>query len=160
MRKAAPDGIGLTAVRCRLPVPQMCGVAGDEPRGGTRARRHLRRDRDLERAQVRRLDPDFGRLRSLKTRGLIVASPNNPTGNAVEPDAILRIASMTKPVTSIAFMQLVEQGKADLEAGAANRANLDADIQPLGMSAAEMDAHFKDAELGENLGAGLGTPAA
>ncbi|MES2290756.1 MAG: serine hydrolase domain-containing protein [Pseudomonadota bacterium] len=32
-------------------------------------------------------------------------------GEALKSDAIFRIASMTKPVTSIAFMQLVEQGK-------------------------------------------------
>lgn len=32
-------------------------------------------------------------------------------GKALTEDAIYRIASMTKPVTSIAFMQLVEQGK-------------------------------------------------
>ena len=34
--------------------------------------------------------------------------------SGVETDAIFRIASMTKPITSIAFMQLVEQGKAAL----------------------------------------------
>jgi CubicO group peptidase (beta-lactamase class C family) len=32
----------------------------------------------------------------------------------VDPDAIFRIASMTKPVTSVAFMQLVEAGKVAL----------------------------------------------
>lgn len=32
-------------------------------------------------------------------------------GQALKEDAIFRIASMTKPVTSIAFMQLVERGK-------------------------------------------------
>ena len=32
-------------------------------------------------------------------------------GEPLKPDAIFRIASMTKPVTSIAFMQLVEAGK-------------------------------------------------
>jgi CubicO group peptidase (beta-lactamase class C family) len=31
-------------------------------------------------------------------------------GNALQADAIFRIASMTKPITSIAFMQLVERG--------------------------------------------------
>ncbi len=35
-------------------------------------------------------------------------------GKALQPDAIFRIASMTKPVTSIAFMQLVEQGRVAL----------------------------------------------
>jgi CubicO group peptidase (beta-lactamase class C family) len=35
-------------------------------------------------------------------------------GSGVSDDAIFRIASMTKPVTSIAFMQLVEQGKVAL----------------------------------------------
>jgi CubicO group peptidase (beta-lactamase class C family) len=34
--------------------------------------------------------------------------------SGIETDAIFRIASMTKPVTSIAFMQLVEQGKVAL----------------------------------------------
>jgi CubicO group peptidase (beta-lactamase class C family) len=34
--------------------------------------------------------------------------------SGVAPDAIFRIASMTKPITSIAFMQLVEQGKVAL----------------------------------------------
>lgn len=32
-------------------------------------------------------------------------------GQALSQDAIFRIASMTKPITSVAFMQLVEQGK-------------------------------------------------
>ena len=32
------------------------------------------------------------------------------TGRALTPDAMFRIASMTKPITSFALMQLVEQG--------------------------------------------------
>ena len=36
-------------------------------------------------------------------------------GTPLKPDAIFRIASMTKPVTSIAFMQLVEEGKVSLD---------------------------------------------
>ncbi len=32
-------------------------------------------------------------------------------GEALKADAVFRIASMTKPVTSVAFMQMVEQGK-------------------------------------------------
>ena len=35
-------------------------------------------------------------------------------GQALEEDAIFRIASMTKPITSVAFMQLVEEGKLGL----------------------------------------------
>ncbi len=35
-------------------------------------------------------------------------------GTAMRPDALFRIASMTKPVTSIAFMQLVEQARVAL----------------------------------------------
>ncbi|MBK8631411.1 MAG: beta-lactamase family protein [Sphingomonadales bacterium] len=35
-------------------------------------------------------------------------------GQALQQDAIFRIASMTKPVTSVAFMQLVEEGKVAL----------------------------------------------
>ena len=34
--------------------------------------------------------------------------------SGVAEDAIFRIASMTKPITSVAFMQLVEQGKVAL----------------------------------------------
>ena len=36
------------------------------------------------------------------------------TGEALKEDHLFRIASMTKPITSIAFMQLVEQGKVAL----------------------------------------------
>lgn len=35
-------------------------------------------------------------------------------GQALQQDAIFRIASMTKPITSVAFMQLVEEGKLGL----------------------------------------------
>src|ERR1700710_1138410 len=37
------------------------------------------------------------------------------TGRPLAPDALFRIASMTKPVTSVALMQLVEQGKIGLD---------------------------------------------
>jgi CubicO group peptidase (beta-lactamase class C family) len=37
------------------------------------------------------------------------------TGRAVTTDALFRIASMTKPVTSVALMQLVEQGRLGLD---------------------------------------------
>src|ERR1700751_4778615 len=37
------------------------------------------------------------------------------TGRALTQDALFRIASMTKPVTSVALMQLVEQGKIGLD---------------------------------------------
>ena len=37
------------------------------------------------------------------------------TGRPLAQDALFRIASMTKPVTSVALMQLVEQGKIGLE---------------------------------------------
>lgn len=36
-------------------------------------------------------------------------------GQALQEDALFRIASMTKPITSIAFMMLVEEGKAALD---------------------------------------------
>ena len=36
-------------------------------------------------------------------------------GTAMREDALVRIASMTKPLTSVAFMQLVEQGKVALD---------------------------------------------
>ena len=37
------------------------------------------------------------------------------TGRALTPDAMFRIASMTKPITSLALMQLVEQGRLGLD---------------------------------------------
>lgn len=37
------------------------------------------------------------------------------TGEPLQADALFRIASMTKPVTSVAFMRLVEQGKVALD---------------------------------------------
>lgn len=37
------------------------------------------------------------------------------TGRPLAPDALFRIASMTKPVTSVALMQLIEQGKLTLD---------------------------------------------
>src|ERR1700761_1465773 len=37
------------------------------------------------------------------------------TGRALKTDALFRIASMTKPITSVALMQLVEQGKISLD---------------------------------------------
>jgi CubicO group peptidase (beta-lactamase class C family) len=37
------------------------------------------------------------------------------TGRSLKTDALFRIASMTKPVTSVALMQLVEQGKVGLD---------------------------------------------
>src|SRR5687767_14535399 len=38
------------------------------------------------------------------------------SGEPVTPDTMLRIASMTKMVTTVAALQLVEQGKLDLDA--------------------------------------------
>ena len=37
------------------------------------------------------------------------------TGRALTSDALFRIASMTKPVTSVALMQLIEQGRIGLD---------------------------------------------
>ena len=40
---------------------------------------------------------------------------NAATGAALQPDSIFRIASMTKPITGVAMMQLYEQGKWKLD---------------------------------------------
>jgi methyl acetate hydrolase len=40
---------------------------------------------------------------------------DSPSGRELKHDALFRIASMTKPVTSVALMQLVEQGKLGLD---------------------------------------------
>src|SRR3981189_3160685 len=42
------------------------------------------------------------------------------TGRPLTTDALFRIASMTKPVTSVALMQLVEQGRIGLDEPAEN----------------------------------------
>ena len=55
------------------------------------------------------------------------------SGVAVTPDSIFSIASMTKAITSTAAMQLVEQGKLQLDEPASKRAQLDRagpDLQP------------------------------
>src|SRR4029078_7571323 len=36
-------------------------------------------------------------------------------GRPMEPDAIFRVASMTKPITSTALMMLIEQGKLNVD---------------------------------------------
>ena len=41
-------------------------------------------------------------------------------GGAMTPDTVVLIASMTKPITGVAAMQLVEQGKLDLDVPARN----------------------------------------
>lgn len=44
------------------------------------------------------------------------AGPREPGGTGpISPDSLFRLASMTKPVTSVAVMQLVEQGKVGLD---------------------------------------------
>ena len=66
---------------------------------------------------------DSGRLKNVQ---LLVSREGQPVyyhkggmlregNNAMREDAIFRIASMTKPVTSVAFMQLVEQCKVALD---------------------------------------------
>ena len=59
------------------------------------------------------------------------ASWTNRFEKPVQIDSILRIASMTKAVTSVAVMQLVEQGKVDLDQPIANYVPRFADVQVL-----------------------------
>src|SRR5207237_1535011 len=54
-----------------------------------------------------------GRERVLYLGALGVADV--ATGRPLTTDALFRIASMTKPVTSVALMQLVEQGRLGLD---------------------------------------------
>jgi methyl acetate hydrolase len=53
----------------------------------------------------------------------------DPSGPDVDPEAIFRIASMTKPITTVAALQLVERGKLSLDEPVARHlprlANLD-----------------------------------
>ena len=48
-----------------------------------------------------------GKIEHFSNLGLIDVSRNKP----IEKDSIFRIASMTKPITSVALMMLYEQGK-------------------------------------------------
>jgi CubicO group peptidase (beta-lactamase class C family) len=56
--------------------------------------------------------------------------------SGVQQDAIFRIASMTKPITSIAFMQLVEEGKVALSEPVAKYMPEFADLGVFGWRAA------------------------
>ena len=87
-------------------------------------------DRGFDGARLQRIDRfleetylDTGRLNAMQ---LLVSRDGQPVhyyqggtlrddGTPMREDALFRIASMTKPVTSIAFMQLVEQCKVALE---------------------------------------------
>ena len=87
-------------------------------------------DRGFDGERLQRIDRfltesylDTGRL---KTMQLLVSRDGKPVhywhggtlrddGTAMREDALFRIASMTKPITSIAFMQLVEQCKVALD---------------------------------------------
>ena len=48
---------------------------------------------------------------------------------AMTPDSIFRIASMTKPITTVAAMMLVEEGKLDLAAPVAQYLPVFKDVQ-------------------------------
>jgi CubicO group peptidase (beta-lactamase class C family) len=62
-------------------------------------------------AGVTTLVARHGKIVSLDTYG----KANVATGQALQPDSIFRIASMTKPITGAAMMQLYEQGKWKLD---------------------------------------------
>ena len=91
---------------------------GNPADSGFDAERLQRIDRFLDETYL-----DAGRL---KTMQLLVSREGQPVhysqggtlrddGTPMREDALFRIASMTKPVTSIAFMQLVEQCKVALD---------------------------------------------
>src|SRR4051794_6979705 len=71
------------------------------------------------RAAVERKDvPGVGALVTDRDRGLYQGAfgvADVATGRPLAADALFRIASMTKPVTSVALMQLIEQGKLTLD---------------------------------------------
>lgn len=77
-------------------------------------------------ALVRRLDQHYVESGRLPHLSLLVSRDEEPllrhvsgtaraTGEPLREDALFRIASMTKPVTSVAFMMLVEQGLVALD---------------------------------------------
>jgi CubicO group peptidase (beta-lactamase class C family) len=77
-------------------------------------------------ALVEHLDATYVRTGKLPHMQLLVSRDEQPLlsvtrgrarakGEMLKPDALFRIASMTKPVTSVAFMMLVEAGKVALD---------------------------------------------
>ena len=74
-----------------------------------------------------------GALAVVKDRRLVYARgygwANRDTKIPVKPDSLFRIASVSKPITGVAVMKLVEQGKLDLDARAFALLNLQPAIQ-------------------------------
>lgn len=54
------------------------------------------------------------------------------TGERVQPSSLFRIASISKPITAVAILQLVEQGKLQLEDKVFDILNLEAEIEAVG----------------------------
>ena len=109
MPKAAP--LGFTEPTSPLPVAEPESV-GLSTAGLARLTARLRRD--IERGYLPgtvALVARRGRVAYLESLG--AADPAG--GAAMAPDAIFRIYSMTKPITSTAFMMLVEEGKVALD---------------------------------------------
>ena len=98
------------------------GVTAQAPQGVTRSRGQAAIDKVLADAVARKDIPGVVAI-ATDRRGIIyqgafgLADP--ATARPLTADAIFRIASMTKPITSVAAMQLVEQGRLGLDDPAA-----------------------------------------
>jgi CubicO group peptidase (beta-lactamase class C family) len=96
-----------------LAVAAWAGAAGAQnPAGGAAI------DTDLRGAVERQDVPGVVALVTNRERVLYRGAfgvADVATGRTLAPDALFRIASMTKPVTSVALMQLVEQGRIGLD---------------------------------------------
>src|SRR5689334_15185276 len=75
-------------------------------------------DREVE-AFMRARDVPGGALAVVKDRKLVYARgyglADKEKGEAVKPGSLFRIASLSKPFTAVAILQLVEQGRLRLE---------------------------------------------
>jgi CubicO group peptidase (beta-lactamase class C family) len=91
---AAPESVGMSTSGLQALNTEMCGLVDQRKLAG-----------------VTTLVARHGRVVSFNTCG----KANLATGQALAPDSIFRIASMTKPIAGVAMMQLWEQGKWKLD---------------------------------------------
>src|SRR6187200_830633 len=88
--EAAPEDVGMSSTRLRNLTRLVQGYVDDDKFAGAIS-------------LVARRD----RLVHFETYGMLDAA----AGTAMRPDAIFRMASMTKPIASVALMTLCEEGR-------------------------------------------------
>src|SRR5688572_27225697 len=90
-------------------------------------------DREVEQFMRERGVPG-GALAVVRDRRLVYARgygwADRERREAVRPDSLFRIASISKPVTGVAVLKLVEEGRLSLDAKAFDLLRLPAAVQP------------------------------